>query len=255
MIRDSKRKQWASSSPDLYPEIGFERTLGKVILDIIALSGREIILSDESTDLFSASFRKDRRIVELWTAADERIFISHFSMRGMLFAFHLSSDLREVARAVESWLMDELTLRDMKQRVPNLDVSELCFETEAGRGVEARWNNLLLVPYDNDPIRASWLDPECGALIRAASHRPLLRQLVPLVDQGCTLLFSRTLGYPYTIAGDCGIWATGGRYIAVKKDGSHLAEGTPEEMLDVLEGTLPPDIGPAIFGTADDLVA
>ena len=52
-------------------------------------------------------------------------------------AYHRTSDLREVAKAVESWLMDELTLRDMKQTLPNLDVSELSFETEAGRGVAA----------------------------------------------------------------------------------------------------------------------
>jgi hypothetical protein len=60
--------------------------------------------------------------------------------------------------------------------------------------------------------------------------------------------------YPYATAGDCGIWFAGDRCFALRKDGTHLAEGGPEEILDVLEGALPPDIDPAIFGTADDLV-
>jgi hypothetical protein len=166
---------------------------------MIALSGREVTLSDESTNLFSASFRKGRRICSLWTGAEKRAFISQLSMGGVRMASHLTSDLREVAQAVESWLIDELTLRDMKQRLPHLDVSELSFETEAGRGVAARWNSLLLAPHDEDPFWASWLTPELRVLLRAAACRPLLRQLAPVVSLGCNLAFSRTLGYPFAI--------------------------------------------------------
>ena len=99
MIRGLRQKLW---SMYLYPEIGSERTLGKVILEIIALSGREITLSDASKDAFSPCFCKDRRIAELWTGDHERIFISHFSMRGVRMAYHVARDLHEVARAVES---------------------------------------------------------------------------------------------------------------------------------------------------------
>jgi uncharacterized protein DUF6193 len=254
--RDSKQKRWASSAPDLYPEIGFERTLGKIILEIIALSGREITLSDESTEVFAASLRKSRRICKLWTGAGERIFISHFSMRGVQMAYHLTSDLREVAQAVESWLMDELTLREMKQRIPNLNVSEIAFEIEAGRGVAAHWNHLLLsLDGYSEANQAYWFEPEFCALVRAAANRPLLRQLVPKVSLGCILLFSRTLGYPYVIAGNCGIFAARGQCIVQTKDGKQLAEGRLEDMLDVFERTLTQDTGPAIFGTAEDLIA
>jgi uncharacterized protein DUF6193 len=239
-----------------YPEFRKGQTLGKAILDTIALSHRETALSDESKEAFSARFQKDRRIACVKAVSDERMFIADFSMRGVRMILHATPDLRELARAVEGWLIEELTLREMKQRLPDLDVSEVAFETEAGRGVAARWKNLLQAPYDPDPIRASWLDPEFYALVRAASTRPLLRQLVPLVDLGCmcwVLLFSRTQGHPYAIAGDCRLQVSGNCCIVVKRDGSHFAEGVPGEMLDVFERTLPAGVGPAIFGTAADL--
>jgi hypothetical protein len=255
---DSEQKDGARSAPDLYPEIGFERTLGGVILEIIALSGREIPFSDESTETFSASFRKGRRICSLHTGDGERTFISHFSMRGLRMASHCRSNLLEIAQAVESWLMDELTLREMKKRFPNLEVCEIAFEIEAGRAVLAVWNHLLhlLLSLDrySDANQAYWFEPEFCALIRAAANRPRLLQLAPKVDVGRILLFSRTLGYPFVMAGNCGIFAAQGRCIVQTKEGAHLAEGRIEEMLDVFERIIPPDIGQAIFGTAEDLI-
>jgi hypothetical protein len=254
VIRCSKQKWWLISAPDHYPEIGFERTLGRVILEIIALSGREVTLSDESKEVFSARFRKDCRIATIGTAGTDRIFITDFSSRGVPLAHHRTSDLREVARAVESWLMDELNLREMKQRLTNLFVSEVSFETEAGRGVAARWN-LLLSPHDDEPTLTSLLGPEFRALVRAAASRPLLRQLVPVVSMGFYLSFSRTIGYPFAMAGDCAVWAADNRCGFFKRGGYAPAEGTVEEMLDLVERSLPPDVGPAIFGTAEDLIA
>jgi hypothetical protein len=34
-----------------------------------------------------------------------------------------------------------------------------------------------------------------------------------------------------------------------------LKEGTIEEVLDIVETSVPPDAGPAIYGTADDLAS
>lgn len=254
VICGSKQKLWAMPSRDLYPEIGFRRTLGKVILEI-ALSGREMMLADSSEQVFEAHFHKDRRVAFITAAANQRIFLSDFSCKGVRLAFLPTPDLCEVATAVESWLIDELTLREMKQTISNLDVSDIAFEIEAGRGITALWNHLLgsLDDY-SQANQAYWFEPEFCALVRAAANRPLLRQLVPKVSLGCTLLFSRTLGYPSLIAGNCGIFAARGRCIVQQKDGKIIAEGTIEDMLDAFERTLPHDIGPAIFGTAEDLI-
>lgn len=184
----------------------------------------------------------------------KRIFFSDFSSRGIQLAHHETPDLQEIARPVESWLIDELTLREMKQRFPNLQVSEMAFEIEAGRGVEACWKKLLSLA-DRGPTISGWLAPGFPALVHAAANRPLLRPLVPVVSVGCYLSFSRTIGYPFARASACAIWAGDDRYCVIGPDQKVFGEGTVQEVLDILEGSLPPDIGPAIYGTADDLIA
>ena len=170
-------------------------------------------------------------------------------------AWHCTSNLPEVAQAVESWLMDELTLREMKQRIPNLKVSEIAFEIESGRGVDAHWNHLLFsLDRYSEANQAYWFEPEFCALVRAAANRPRTRQLAPKVSLGCILSFSRTLGYPFVMAGNCGIFAAQGRCIVQTQEGKQLAEGSIEEMLDVFERIIPSGTGPAIFGTAEDLI-
>ena len=160
---------------------------------------------------------------------------------------HLNtSDLHELADAVGFWLLDEFTLHDMKDRLPTLEVTNTALETEAGRGVTARWNSLLSGP--------PWLKPECVTLIRAAANRPALRQLVPVVSIGRYLWFSRTLGYPFATIDAGVLWRGKGRFGLVRRDRSLIGEGTIEQVLDILEGTLPADIRPAIYGTADDLM-
>ena len=242
-----------ASAPNQYPEIGYERTLSRVILEIISSSGREMTLSDESQGVFSACFRKSRRLAFVHTGDARRIFIANFSLRGVHMAHRMTSDLREVARAIEFWLLDELTLHEMKQRLPNLDISELSFETEAGRGVDALWN-LLLSP-DDEPNLRPWLGSDFRALLSAAANRPLLRQLVPVVSLGQYLSFSRTIGYPFAMAADCSVGAANGRCCFFGRGNHPLVEGTVEEMLDMAERSIPQGIGPAIFGTADDLIA
>lgn len=254
MIHGSKQKWWSISSPDPYPEIGSQKPLGRVILEIIALSGRATTLRDESNHIFSACFHKDRRSASMWAGGVKRMFCSDFSSRGIQLVHHETPDLQEIARAVESWLIDELTLQEIKQRFPNLLVSEMAFEIEAGRGVEACWNALLSLA-DRGPTVSDWLAPGFPALVHAAASRPLLRQLVPVVSIGCYLSFSRTIGYPFARASACAIWAGDDRYCVVGPDQKVFGEGTVQEVLDILEGSLPPDIGPAIYGTADDLIA
>jgi uncharacterized protein DUF6193 len=247
VIRGSKRKPWSISRPDPYPEFGFDRTLSRAILEIIASSGRQVAVKSETDEVFSAYLRKNRRTAFISLAWDKRMFLSSLSSKGVTLAHLNTSDLNELARAVEFWLLDELTLRDMKERLANLAVSEVAFETERGNGVTARWN-LLLSP---EP----WLRPEFIALVSAAATRPLLRQLFPVVSIGRYLSFSRTIGYPFLIAGGCAEWIGNDRYRALGPDRRPLGEGTIEEVLDLLERVLPSDTGPAILGTADDFIA
>jgi hypothetical protein len=134
---------------------------------------------------------------------------------------------------------------EMQQQLPGLSVSELAFETDPAKLVTIRWNTFL--------SSAPWLRPEAIALISAASKRPALRQLFPVVSIGAYLSFSRTIAYPFSRAGLVAVWLGKDRYGALGPDCKLVAEGTIEEVLDVVERSLPSDTGPAILGTAADL--
>lgn len=137
-----------------------------------------------------------------------------------------------------------LSLRDVKERLPKLEASEWAYETETGRGITAQWNAMLSAP---------WLKPEFTALLRAAEKRRLLRQLLPVVSIGQYLSFSRTIGYPFAGIGACAAWGSKNFYYAMTPHHTVLKQGTIAEVLDIVEASVPPETGPAIYGTADDL--
>jgi uncharacterized protein DUF6193 len=246
MMRGSRPKWWSITPPDHYPEIGFERTLGRVLLQIIS-SGRQTFLKNESEDLFSARFGRDSRMASVETARDYRRFYSSLSCNGVTLARLETADLGETARAVALWLIDELTPEEMKARLPKIVVSDLAFD--AATVVTARWN-ALLSPHPEFP---SWPTPEFIALVRAAANRPLLRQLAPVVSMLCFVGFSRTLQYPFAIVDGYVQCAGKDHYLALGPNRRLLGEGTLEEVLDIVERTVPPDTGPAVHGNADDL--
>lgn len=242
MLR-SKRK-WSAPHPDPYPEIGFERAVGRLILEIIEASVRRIAISNEDQEVYSASFRGGRRTVSVHFACDRRLFITSFTEVGLTLAHFFTADLHEVARGVEFWLAETATLRDVKERLPKLEASEWAYETETGRGITAQWNAMLSAP---------WLKPEFTALLRAAEKRRLLRQLLPVVSIGQYLSFSRTIGYPFAGIGACAAWGSKNFYYAMTPHHTVLKQGTIAEVLDIVEASVPPETGPAIYGTADDL--
>jgi hypothetical protein len=112
-----------------------------------------------------------------------------------------------------------------------------------------------MLSYADDPKLGSWLLPDMRILLRAAAKRTLLRQLVPVVSIGQYLSFSRTIGYPFARATDRAVAVGQGRCVLIGPGNQLLAKGAVEEMLDMLELSMPQDVGPAIFGTADDLIA
>jgi hypothetical protein len=213
---------------------------------MMASSDRRTALSNKSQEVYSASFRKGRRTVSVHLACDRRLFLLSFTEIGLTLAYLHTADLHDVARAVEFWLADKASLRDMKERFATLEASELAYETEAGRGVTARWNAMPSAP---------WHKPELVALLRAAERRPLLRQLLPVVSIGQYLSFSRTIGYPFLTIKTCDVWAGKDGYCAMGPQHTILKEGTIEEVLDIVETSVPPDARPAIYGTADELAS
>jgi Family of unknown function (DUF6193) len=218
--------------------------LGKVILGMLSL-GPNASVEDESSSVYSASLRKHDRTASVEVASDVRMFFAGFAWKGISVASFSTADLHELSRGVQFWVVDQLTPGEMQQQLPGLSSNELLLEIDSARLVTARWNVLL----SSDP----WLRHELKALISAASKRPVLRQLFPVVSIGTYLSFSRTVAYPFSIAGACAAWMGKDRYAALGPDRKILSEGTINEVLDAVERAVPPMTGPAILGTAADL--
>jgi Family of unknown function (DUF6193) len=92
-----------------------------------------------------------------------------------------------------------------------------------------------------------------GPIVREAAKRPELRQLRPDTSL-FTLGFSRTTGYPFPR--DCPHAEPIGNdlYRVTSADGSILFDGVDAvQAVDALVAALPPNYGPAIDGTAEDM--
>jgi Family of unknown function (DUF6193) len=109
-----------------------------------------------------------------------------------------------------------------------------------------RWNALLTA---DDSL---YLAPELRELIPAAAQRPKLRQLFPVVSLGHWLGFSQTVAYPFKILAAV-MPQKDENSVAFAADRNVLATGTISEVLDAVEKIIGPEVGPAIYGTADDL--
>ena len=89
-------------------------------------------------------------------------------------------------------------------------------------------------------------------LIVAARPRKELQQLFPFTSVG-RLCLSRCTVYPYS--GDCprAVPMTEGEYEVFDASGKVVGRGDAERAVQLLIDHLPPNCGPAIKGTADDL--
>jgi len=240
----------------LYPEIISAGQLSHAIAQMLTTSWKSIEVSQESESPFWTSLRKNDRLMRATVSTDEHMFISDFWWRGTHAATLKSSTLEQVAEACRLWLVDSLTLQSMSLKIPDFKPTEMAYEFEAGRGVEANWRYFLSPNALTKPTLAP-----LGPLIREAAKQPLLRQLFPYQSMN-SLRFSRTTGHPYT--NDCpwaevigiGSWdepANFRRYRAVGPDGTILGEGTARDVVGLLVKFLPVDVGPAVNGTAEDL--
>jgi Family of unknown function (DUF6193) len=92
-----------------------------------------------------------------------------------------------------------------------------------------------------------------GPIVREAAKRPELRQLRPYTSL-FTLGFSRTTGYPFPRDCPHAEPIGNGLYRVTSADGSVLFDGVDAvQAVDALVAALPPNYGPAIDGTAEDM--
>ena len=103
--------------------------------------------------------------------------------------------------------------------------------------------------------RLEWetMDP----VVCAASRRPALRQLFPVLNMFSSLAFSRCTRYPFS--SDVLRIVHSGEFVYTVYDGlpseAVLGSGDADYVADLVVQHLPPDCGPAFVGSVDELAA
>jgi hypothetical protein len=165
---------------------------------------------------------------------------------GVMFARGETDDFELMAHSIGFWLFADCLSKDFQDRFPFVKVACHATAYENGREVEEKWQECFdYIPRERS---TSELTP---FLFEAAKH-PILRQLYPFTIFS-SFYFSRCTGGPYT--GDCPSVTPSGDGLYVVKSPSRVTIGcgTAEVAVALVISHLPENVGPAIFGTADEL--
>ena len=242
---------------DLYPEVVSAGSLTQAVDQALAdiASPLRVTAMPSIIPLALAVVRGETRFSQMYVAAHERLFMFDFWSHGVSYGNGTTTNLNEAARAIHYWISEEPNIAEMQRQFSLFEPNEKGKAHEAGRAVEYQWE-ALLNRWTEDERRRPDADHSLPRLIATARERPQLRQLFPFTSL-YRLCFSRTTGYPFT--NDCPSVAPigDGRFRVYAETSIHsdevIGEGNLEEALDLLVANLPPNCGPAVMGTADDL--
>jgi uncharacterized protein DUF6193 len=186
-------------------------------------------------------------------AAQFRTFLFDCWDRDACLAKGTTWSLTRVAQTVDRWVASDCTAAALASEFPFVEPTPQATAYEAGAELEDRWQTLIAEAEQRRTLDHSEWD-RWDEFVRAASERPQLRQLFPV--PGCfSFTFSRCTRYPFTCdtpsvtgGGDDGysVWD-------VTADARILGRGDAEFAADLVVSHLPPDCGPALVGTVDDL--
>jgi hypothetical protein len=220
-------------------------TLENAIRD--GLSGVELKLSSSGPNSVSVD-KKPRRVLVTQVGTSE--FEMSFSAQGTGYGDGTARVFSDVLESIAAFVVDAESLSRMKSRFPWLQPSLSAFIHELGPAafVAHKWAQLAISVQLFMPAF-----PTLELLIREAGSRPELHQLYPFTSIHY-LCFSRTTAYPFSK--DCPrvgpLWEN--RFEVLSAKGDRISEHTNiVEAVDLVVAVLPPNCGPAIHGTYEDL--
>jgi hypothetical protein len=163
-------------------------------------------------------------------------------------------------------LGDKATTGELQCQFPFFKSAPKAISHEHGAAaeVERKWQSLL------SHVRSDKYKSELLPLVEKAIEVPVLRRLFPFTSLSA-LCFSRCTGFPYSH--DCPSACPSNRailqgymtpeqraaigstklYTVADSKGQFIGQGDALEAIDLIVRHLPPNCGPAIQGTADDL--
>lgn len=187
-----------------------------------------------------------KRFSQVYLIAEERAFAFDCWLRGVIFSNAVTNDYQVAMHAIGLWVLTECVTDELQSRFPFVSIEKDAKAYETGHEVEEKWQQC----FDYIP-RYHYVSNLTPFLHEAAQH-PQLRQLFPYTTLG-TFHFSRCTGQPYS--GDCpSVFPIEDNLFEVSTStGDVIGRGNAAKAVDLVVRHLPPNTGPAIFVTADEL--
>ncbi len=246
----SVTSQPAPDLASLYPELGQASTLQIALQKAVHQAGYHLDVLPERAAGWKRSGARmdsDSRTTTAHLGIQERCFVMSFWERGVDMAAGTTTSLTEAATAVGVW-QSGANLEDLRSACPFVHYGPLSEAHERGTAVENMWatyRQTAASHVDHDLIEAAYAQPQLRALYPFHSHR--------------SLNFSRCTGFPYTHDVPV-VTPTDGTYRVTwwktrsPQGPADIGEvDNPRDAVALVIAHLPPECGPAVAGTADDL--
>jgi hypothetical protein len=246
----SVTSQPAPNLASLYPELGQDGTLQTTLQKAVHQAGYRVDVLPERAPGWKRTGARadtDSRTTTAHLGIQDRCFIMNFWERGVAMAKGTTTTLNDAATATGVW-QSGATLEDLQSACPFVHYGPLAKAHERGDAVETMWTiyRQTTASYvDHDLIEACYAQPQLRALFPFHSHR--------------SLNFSRCTGFPYTHDVPV-ITPVDGRYRVTwwktrsPQGPADIGEtDNPRDAVALAVAHLPPQSGPAVAGTANDL--
>jgi Family of unknown function (DUF6193) len=219
-----------------------------------ALIGVSTDLTIHSSSPAWAVVKRNPRHIQM-VATTRPEFSLDFWMQGVEYGVGGAADFSDVVASIFHFLIDWVPLRTMASRFSWFKPSAggLAHEQGAQEFVSYEWSELERWVTCIDLPKPVPVILNLGPIVREAAERPELRQLRPFTSL-FALCFSRTTGYPFPR--DCPHAEPIGNdlYRVTSADSKVLFDSVDVvQAVDALVASLPPNCGPAIQGTSEDM--
>jgi hypothetical protein len=188
----------------------------------------------------------NRRFSQISYDIDDKRFRFDFWDRGVWIGHANTRSPLDVAQSLHAWMELKVTISEMRESFPFIAFESIAVAFEQDKEVEWKWDSL------EDFMRNEEHIGELLPLLLVARKKRELKMLFPFTSH-IRLCFSRCTGFPYS--GDCPFAAPTkqGQYQVFNASGQAVGKGDAESAVQLLIDHLPPNCGPAVKGTADDL--
>ncbi len=256
-IRRAERAARARSVFPLFPELR-----GRTWLEFL----REE-LSDEPSLSFdtgksgpitvSVDVRSKRGHITVHLSAERLESYGDLWDRGVPAGRLSCSSLTDTVAFLRAALARDTPVGTIQSEMPFFRASESGLIQDKGRDayLDYQWQELFKILEENSEF---FMFAKLYKLAQIASETPKLRQLLPYTSVG-RFCFSHCLGFPFSYDCPSAQWMGENQiqvYGASGMNGWHnhpVGIGNAHEAAQMLADALPPNCGPAILGTADDL--